>query len=117
MNSQTPLTRGIGTLVALGLLSATSGCLDRELTPLTPCLVSGVVSNVSIKNVDKVDILFMVDNSNSMREEQELLRQQFPSLVRILTSGDRDGDGVRDGTFWILILLTKTYYSVVCLLQ
>jgi hypothetical protein len=46
--------------------------------------------------IDKVDLLFVVDNSGSMREEQELLRQQFPRLIRGLTTGDTDGDGVQD---------------------
>ena len=38
--------------------------------------------------IDKVDLLFVVDNSGSMREEQASLRAQFPRLVDVLTSGD-----------------------------
>jgi len=60
------------------------------------CLFSEATAEISVANVDKVDLLFMVDNSGSMREEQELLRAQFPRLVQVLTSGDRDGDGVAD---------------------
>jgi len=88
----------------LTLLSATCvlfahGCLDRELAPLTPCLVSGVSDRVEVKNVDSVDLLFMVDNSDSMREEQAALRAQFPKLIRVLTSGDReDGGSTQDFT-------------------
>ncbi|MGD8862390.1 MAG: hypothetical protein PVI30_20430 [Myxococcales bacterium] len=72
------------------------GCLDRELKPLNPCLVSGVVAEIAVTNIDKVDLLFMVDNSGSMREEQEALRREFPKLIQVLTTGDRDGDGVND---------------------
>jgi hypothetical protein len=43
-----------------------------------------------------VDLLFMVDNSNSMAEEQASLVMQFPRLVSVLLSGDLDADGVRD---------------------
>jgi len=44
----------------------------------------------------QVDLLFVVDNSNSMKEEQGALRAAFPRLMNALTSGDRDGDGVQD---------------------
>ena len=47
-------------------------------------------------DVRNVDLLFMVDNSGSMREEQASLRAQFPALVRALTSGDPDQDGTQD---------------------
>jgi hypothetical protein len=46
--------------------------------------------------VGKADLLFVVDNSGSMREEQTSLREQFPKLVRVLMTGDTDGDGVQD---------------------
>ncbi|MBW2462719.1 MAG: hypothetical protein JRH11_13800 [Deltaproteobacteria bacterium] len=81
-------------IVGLGALS--SGCLERELTPLIPCTQSGVVEKVRVSSVDKVDLLFMIDNSNSMTEEQVSLAQQLPHLIEVLASGDQDGDGVED---------------------
>ncbi|MDH5673735.1 MAG: hypothetical protein OEZ06_16385 [Myxococcales bacterium] len=81
-------------LAALSLLFA--GCLERDLKELNPCLVSGVSAQVAITNIDKIDLLFVVDNSSSMREEQLSLSVQIPKLVRVLTTGDRDGDGVSD---------------------
>jgi hypothetical protein len=39
--------------------------------------------------IDKLDLLFMVDNSNSMAEEQGALKAQFPKLISVLTSGQR----------------------------
>lgn len=73
-----------------------SGCLDRTLARLNPCLVSGVSAAVSVNNVDKVDLLFMIDDSSSMQDKQHALRVQMPHLMQVLTSGDRDGDGVQD---------------------
>lgn len=73
-----------------------TGCLDRELKPLNPCLVSGVSREVQVKNVDKVDLLFMVDNSNSMAGEQQSLKAQFPNVITILTTGYRDGALMKD---------------------
>ncbi|HJK95062.1 MAG TPA: hypothetical protein RMH26_30285, partial [Polyangiaceae bacterium LLY-WYZ-15_(1-7)] len=43
-----------------------------------------------------VDLLFVVDDSGSMAEEQAALADQFPSLVRTLATGDLDGDGRGD---------------------
>ncbi len=46
--------------------------------------------------VSKADLLFVVDNSSSMKEEQASLREAFPALIHALVSGDRDSDGVPD---------------------
>ena len=47
---------------------------------------------------DELDLLFMIDNSNSMAEEQASLTSELPRLVRVLASGDRNGDGAADFT-------------------
>jgi len=65
------------------------GCLDRELKPITPCLVSAVSREVKANNIDKVDLLFVVDNSRSMAGEQASLRKEFPRVIRVLTTGER----------------------------
>ena len=82
--------------VLLAAAAMLSGCLNRKLKPLNPCLVSGVVAEIAVTNIDKVDMLFMVDNSNSMHEEQAALRTQFAHLIEVLTTGDRNGDGKAD---------------------
>jgi hypothetical protein len=45
---------------------------------------------------DEADILFVVDNSNSMTEEQASLVAAMPLLVSALASGDVNGDGTVD---------------------
>ncbi|QQR90071.1 MAG: hypothetical protein IPJ88_18315 [Myxococcales bacterium] len=72
-------------LMALMLLW---GCPNRDLRPLTPCVVSGVVAEVQQNPADKIDILFMIDNSNSMTEEQGALAQEFATMVNVLTTGE-----------------------------
>ena len=85
------------TVVATATLALLlGGCLDRKLKALNPCLVSGVVAKISVTNIDKIDMLFMVDNSGSMKEEQAALRAEFPNLISVLVTGDRDGDGNND---------------------
>ncbi len=43
-----------------------------------------------------LDVLLMVDNSNSMQAEQEALAAELPRFVEALATGDVDGDGVQD---------------------
>ncbi len=77
----------------VGLLS---GCLDRELRPLNPCTLQGNVESVKVDNIENVDLLFMMDNSGSMSQEQTAVAREIPNLVRVLASGDIDGDGEQD---------------------
>ncbi|MGE3631742.1 MAG: hypothetical protein AB7P00_17670, partial [Sandaracinaceae bacterium] len=44
----------------------------------------------------ELDVLLMVDNSNSMAEEQASLAVQIPRMARVFATGDLDDDGVQD---------------------
>ncbi len=93
--SQLKPSRWTSVMLLAGLMLSTvalGSCLNRDLKPLTPCTTSGVVQDIKITNVDKVDLLFILDGSNSMAEEIELLSREVPTLVRVLASGDLDGD-------------------------
>lgn len=46
--------------------------------------------------VGAVDVLFVVDNSNSMADEQHALAREIPRVVQALATGDADADGVQD---------------------
>lgn len=56
---------------------------------------SGFGGPVSV-NTSKLDMLFVIDDSGSMSQEQAALRREFPNLIRKLVSGDHDGDGQSD---------------------
>ncbi|MBX3251150.1 MAG: hypothetical protein KF901_28495 [Myxococcales bacterium] len=75
---------------------AVGACAERELRPLNPCTIQGVAERVKVDNIENVDLLFMVDNSNSMALHQNSLSEELPNMVRILASGDLDDDGVQD---------------------
>ncbi len=45
---------------------------------------------------DIVDLLLVMDNSNSMAEEQAAFTREIPRFVRNLAAGDRNGDGTPD---------------------
>jgi hypothetical protein len=78
------------------LASAMAGCLERESARIGPEI--GFAQEVSIGGAAAdVDILFVIDNSGSMSEEQANLSIQIPALVRALASPpDRDADGAPD---------------------
>jgi hypothetical protein len=88
--------RVCGGISAICVLATSAACIDRELAPLSPCLVSNVHNTISVTNIDSVDVLFLVDNSGSMKEEQAALARELPQLVRVLSSGDLDQDGIQD---------------------
>ena len=60
----------------------TSGVCDCDPGPV-PC-------------AEDVDWLFEIDTSNSMVEEQVALATELPRIVRILATGDANGDGAAD---------------------
>ncbi|HKP56439.1 MAG TPA: hypothetical protein VJV78_06960 [Polyangiales bacterium] len=44
---------------------------------------------VSVSSIDRVDLLFMVDNSASMTSKQNSLKAQFPRMIQVLSTGMR----------------------------
>ncbi|MGE0791573.1 MAG: hypothetical protein AB7S26_38210 [Sandaracinaceae bacterium] len=85
-------------LLALVLVA---GCAeDHERDPLYDCVVAGPPDAGAPDDGEPldVDLLLMVDNSNSMAEEQVNLAQALPELIRAIVSGDVDGDGVPETT-------------------
>ena len=80
------------TAVAIGAL----GCFERQLSPVNPCNRAVFDTRISVENVDEVDLLLMIDNSNSMAGEQTLLGMELPRMIRVLASGDQDEDGMQD---------------------
>jgi hypothetical protein len=74
-----------------------SGCLERQSAPIGPNIGFGQSVSVGGHGVSSVDLLFVIDDSGSMREEQANLAVQIPNLVRDLASPpDRDEDGELD---------------------
>ncbi len=59
----------------------------RNLDTLNPCVVSGVVQDVPISRIDSVDVLFVIDNSESMQEEQLELSSKITNVVQALVDG------------------------------
>ncbi len=69
------------------------GCIDRPTKLVTSITQSGVSEEVTNDGIDRVDLLLMVDNSNSMRENQSNIMMQFSLMINTLTTPPLDAMG------------------------
>jgi hypothetical protein len=75
-----------GLAVAVGGAAVTAGCLDRPVAPAVPKTSNIYVDEIRQTAVDKIDLLFMIDNSISMADKQAILADAVPLLVtRLIT--------------------------------
>lgn len=75
-----------GLAVMVGGAAVTGGCLDRPVAPAVPRTSNVYVDEIRQTAVDKIDLLFMIDNSISMADKQAILADAVPLLVeRLIT--------------------------------
>jgi len=74
-------------LLIVGLVGTVSSCTQRDLNALNPCTINGVVQNVPVNPQRALDLLIVIDDSASMRDEQAKLAEQVPRLVNLLLTG------------------------------
>ena len=75
-----------GLAVMVGGAAVTAGCLDRPVAPAVPKTSNVYVDEIRQTAVDKIDLLFMIDNSISMADKQAILADAVPLLVtRLIT--------------------------------
>ena len=65
--------------VALALVS--NGCLTRPVSTQPPLTKTNFTALVDASPVDKIDLLFMIDNSESMGDKQQILKAAVPALL------------------------------------
>lgn len=73
-------------LALVPLVSVSSACLDRPIGRPEPVTTNIFVDSITQTSVDKIDLLFMIDNSRSMTDKQEVLRLAVPDLVSRLVN-------------------------------
>lgn len=72
--------------LSFGLGELLTACLDRPVVEASPKTSNIFVAQVAQAEVKKMDLLFMIDNSASMSDKQDILRDAVPVLVTRLTS-------------------------------
>jgi len=75
-----------GLAVSVGGAALTAGCLDRPVAPAVPKTSNIYVDEIRQTAVDKIDLLFMIDNSISMSDKQAILADAVPLLVQRLVT-------------------------------
>ncbi len=90
-------------IIALFIAPGVAGCLDRPVAPVEPQTTNIFVDQIKQTHVDKIDLLFMIDNSSSMADKQDFLAQAVPQLVERLVNpvidaktGEPEFEAVKD---------------------
>ena len=93
------IVSGVTISVAVcGALSLIDGCLTRPVAARDPITNTNFITSIQQSTIDKVDLLFDIDNSASMGDKEAYLAQAIPDLVsRLVTPNCVDSDGQRDG--------------------
>jgi hypothetical protein len=88
---------GAWTATTLTLGLAAAACLSRPVGQQPPTTKVNFTSTVSQQAVDKVDLLFAIDNSASMGDKQAILAEAVPDLINgLLRPRCVDSDGKPD---------------------
>jgi len=83
------LLGGLGGVVVVG-----PGCLNRPVVEGVSTTKTNFTAALTQSSVNKIDILFAIDNSGSMGDKQEYLAQAIPDLVqRLVQPNCVDGSG------------------------
>jgi hypothetical protein len=77
-------------LTVAGTAAFATGCLDRPVAPAVPKTSNIYIDQIRQTAVDKIDLLFMIDNSISMADKQQILAEAVPVLVSRLISPATD---------------------------
>ena len=73
------MAAGFGLATAAAVLA--TGCLEAPVASVTPIAQSVFVEPLVNAAVDKIDILFVIDNSRSMADKQAVLQDAVPRLL------------------------------------
>jgi hypothetical protein len=88
----------VAALLVGGVGVVAMGCLDRPVEHTDPNLKTNFTAVVENKVIDKIDILFDIDNSASMGDKQDYLKAAIPDLVnRLINPNCVDANGVSAG--------------------
>ena len=74
----------VGTGMVATLASALMGCPNRDIAKVPPVQDKVEVKAIPVEVNRNIDILWVIDNSNSMAGEQASLIANFPAFIDVL---------------------------------
>jgi hypothetical protein len=80
---RTLTTASIIALAGVGLLT---GCPDRQIAEVNPSQGRVDYKDIPVTVNRDIDILFLIDNSDSMADKQQSLRDNFPNFINVLNT-------------------------------
>ncbi len=72
------------TVLGAALTAALAGCPNREVSEVNPAQDKEEFKDIPLTINRDIDILFVIDNSGSMLEEQASLAANFPQFINVL---------------------------------
>jgi hypothetical protein len=85
-------------LVMGGIATGEGACIDRPITSAKPTTKTSFTQVQQASTIDKVDLLFDIDNSASMGDKQDYLEQAVPDLItRLVSPNCSNSDGSTAG--------------------
>ncbi len=104
--------RARGAIAAVFALAA-AGCQNYNFNPVGHCLVQPGSQSFTLSNLSTADVLFVVDDSNSMAGKQARLASAFDDFVQNLTSTNqaRAAQGLVPIDFHIATTTTSVFYN------
>ena len=80
----------LGTLAFAAVPLTLAACLDRPVGPIEPDSTRVSVTRLFVQKVEKLDLLIVVDNSQSMKDKQSELGRRIPELIAGVTKASVD---------------------------
>jgi hypothetical protein len=99
--------------LAVALALGASACQDYNFNPVGHCLIATGNRSFTLSNISTADVLFVVDDSNSMAGEQQELADNFQTFIDTLTdtNAGRQAAGLQPIDFHIAITTSSLYYN------
>ncbi len=86
MNSKYLVSTCLAVAASIGGITTLTGCPDREVSEVVPAQDKVESKKIPVNLNRKVDIMFVIDNSGSMKEEQDSLTANFSNFINVLNS-------------------------------